>query len=96
MTEYTAILNMLQKKLPNEEIIPHVEVWLDATVYDAKFRRPLLRGRDLDSFDKVLAKVAQNRQQFPRPISNSTNNLDQFWIAKEKDVDNFLHSFSKQ
>jgi len=95
LVNYESILIMLQNR-HSKEAIPHLEAFLDAAVYDAKCRHPLLQSEDLKDIDKGLAKVARYREQFPRPITNSTNKLDQFWIARQKEIDAFLHGFAKQ
>ena len=94
LEEYRGILVGMQKE--HSRGISFVEALLDSTIYDAKFRRPLLHGENLNNFDEVLIKVTKYRQEFPRPITNSTNILDQAWISKQKNVDAFLENFAKQ
>jgi hypothetical protein len=84
--------------------IPKLEALLDMATYDAICRRPLLQGRDLETLDKVLAKVARYREQYPRAIDTSTNGfgnpqqLKQYedWVAEQKQIDAFLHDLAKQ
>jgi hypothetical protein len=84
--------------------IPYLDGMLDMATYDAMCRRPLLKGQDRETLDKVLIKVARYREQFPRPIDMSTNGfgnpkqLQQYedWIAEQKEIDVFLHDFAKQ
>ena len=103
ITEYTSILTMLRNG-HSKEAIPYVDGCLEMAVYDAECRRPLLQGQDLETLDKVLVKAAHYREQFPRPIDESTNGFgnsyqqQQYvdWIAKQKEIDAFLHDFAKQ
>jgi hypothetical protein len=84
--------------------IPKLEALLDFAIYDAMCRRPMLRGRELETVDKVLRSVARYREQFPRAIDTSTNGfgnpgqLQQYenWIAEQRQIDAFLHGFAKQ
>jgi hypothetical protein len=92
LMNYRAILLSLQNGR-GTNAIPGIEAMLDAAVYDAQCRRPLLHGKERNELDAVLIRVAKYRQEFPRPITNSTNQVDQFWIARQKEVDTFLRSF---
>ena len=67
-------------------------------------RRQLLRGQESETLDKVLAKVARYREQFPRAIDASTNGfgnpqqLQQYegWVAEQEQIDTFMHTFAKR
>jgi hypothetical protein len=84
--------------------IPKLEALLDIATYDAMCRRPMLRGRELETLDKVLRSVARYREQFPRARDTSTNGLDNLqqlqqverMVAEQKQIDAFLHGFAKQ
>jgi hypothetical protein len=82
-----------------------LEIMLDTAVYDAKQRRELLEGRDLQDLDKVLLKVAKYREQFPRYIDTSGTNesyspqATAFYasrVAEQKEIDAFLHDFARR
>jgi len=83
--------------------IPHLEGMLDTATYDAMCRRPLLRGQEVETLDKVLLNTARYRAQFPRVIDTSTNGfgnpaqLQQYekWIAEQREIDAFLHDLAK-
>ena len=83
--------------------ISHLESMLDTATYDAICRRPLLRGQEVETLDKVLLNAARYREQFPRVIDTSTNSfgnpaqLQQYekWIAEQKEIDAFLQDFVK-
>jgi hypothetical protein len=103
LAEDQALLDLLRSK-NSTNAIPYLEGMLDMATFDAMCRRPLLRGQDLETLDKVLVKVARYREQFPRVIDTSTNgfgNLQQLkqyedWVAEQKQVDAFLHDFAKK
>ena len=92
LANYEPILVMLQNG-HSTNAIPYMETFLDSAIYEAKCRRSLLRDKDLKALDMALVRVAQYRQRFPRPITESTNGLDRSWIARQKEVDVFLGSF---
>jgi len=71
--------------------IPKLEALVDTAAYDAICRRPLLQGRDLEALDKVLAKVARYREQYPRVADTSTNSF----ADSQRKVDAFLRDFPK-
>jgi hypothetical protein len=82
-----------------------LETMLDTAVYDAKQRRELLQGRDLQFLDKALLRVAKYREEFPRSIDTSgTNESDSpqlraayaTRIAEQKEIDTFLHDFARR
>jgi hypothetical protein len=100
--EDEALLVLLRKGNATKAIAS-LEAMLDTAAYDAMCRRPLLRGRELEALDKVLAGVARCREQFPRVVDTSTNGLTsaqlpqyEQLIAEKRDVDHFLREFSRQ
>jgi len=102
LAEDEALLVLLRKGNATNAIAS-LEAMLDTAAYDAMCRRPLLRGHELQGLDKVLAKVARYREQFPRVMDTSTNGLlsgqlQQYerLITEKGDVDHFLHEFSRQ
>jgi len=99
LAEDEALLELLRKGNATNAI-PYLEAMLDSAAYDAMCRRPFLRGHELEMLDRVLAKVARYREQFPRAIDTSTNGLlagqlPQYerLIAEKREVNRFLHEF---
>ena len=72
--------------------IQRLESYLDMGTYRAMTSRPLLKGKDRESLDAILTKVARYREQFPRTVDTSTNGLS----AEQEQVDVFLHDFAKR
>jgi hypothetical protein len=102
LAEDEALLVLLRKGNATNAIAS-LEAMLDTAAYDAMCRRPLLRGHELQALDKVLAKVARYREQFARVMDTSTNGLPsgqlqqyERLITEKRDVDHFLHEFSRQ
>jgi hypothetical protein len=103
LAEDVSLLILLRAK-DGTNAIPPLECLLDSATYDAMCRRPLLRGQQLETLDKVLMKVARYREQYARAIDTSTNGfgnpqqLQQYvdWIAQQKQTDAFLHNFVRQ
>ena len=103
LAEDEALLVLLRNGEPTNAI-PSLEALLDTAAYDAMCRRPLLRGQELEVVDKVLAKVARYRQQFPRAIDTSTNGFGdsqqvqqyEAWGEQQRRVDDFLRGFVKK
>lgn len=93
LVEYQLVLSEFRSG-DSERALSHLEMFLDGAVRSAEHRRPLLRGWRLEQFDKALAKVAQYREQHPRPLSQGTGFL---WTAeRQTEVDTFLRGFAKQ
>ena len=90
LAEDVSLLVLLRAE-GSTDAIPHLETMLDTATYDAMCRRPLLQGRDLETLDKLLTKVARYRWQHPRPIDTSTNSF----ADSQKQVDAFLRHFAK-
>ena len=102
MVEYWNALTLLRTGRI-ERASETLEHYLDAAVYDARARRPLLQGQDVKILDNALRRVAKYREQFPRPLSRftaigSTNQLpvNVYWTAeRQSEVDAFLQMFNK-
>ncbi len=104
MTEYKTILAALRSGDTNTAI-QKAECYLDLAVYDAKRRRPLLKGWRLDEFNKAVRAAAQYREQYPRqklaPEVESTAPGVAEWSARvekvdaewEREIDSFLRTF---
>lgn len=90
LAEDVALLVLLRAE-GSTNAIPKLEALLDTATYDAICRRPLLQGRDLETLDKVLAKVARYREQYPRTADTSANRF----AESQKEVDAFLRDFAK-
>jgi hypothetical protein len=102
LAEDAGLLTMLRAG-NSTNAVEWLETMLDTSVYDAKQRRERLHGRDLQDLDKALSRVARYREQFPRSIDTSTNELvgsqtQQFQklIGEKAEIDPFLHEISKQ
>ena len=90
LVEYELLLTMLRNG-QSKQAIEKLEVLLDTTIYDAKRRRQVLEGKDLQMLDKSLVRAAKYRSSNPRPLDQETNI---YWTAERQvEVDNFLRSF---
>jgi hypothetical protein len=80
--------------------IGHLEALLDLETLAAMHNRTSLHGLDRKILDRTLGRVAQYRQQYPRTIDTSTNDMPpqdlpqaMTWISEQQQIDVFLRNF---
>jgi hypothetical protein len=71
--------------------IQRLESYLDIGTYNAMLARPSVHGQHRETLDMILRKVANYREQVPRPIDASTNGLG----GVQRQVDAFLHTIEE-
>jgi len=88
LVEYESILRLLRNN-DSTRAADRLEAFLDEAIRDASQRRPLLRGKHLESLDAALVRVAQYRAWHPRELSST----DASWAQRQREVDAFLEVF---